>query len=1692
MIKPEKTLVIGHGGGGKSSSPPPPTIDPNTLQANTTVRIVDVVCEGQISSWGVDDNIYKSTYLNEVPVMNEDGTMNFQGVTLVARKGTETQAYLPGFDAVESEASPAVNTKVTKDGGPVSRTFSDTEVDDIRITMKFPRIVEQTENGDLLKTDVAYRITVTPDNGAGAEQTVKTADIHGKCMSEYRKRHLIENISQYGAAPWVVKVYRDTEDATDDKLLNESWWYSYTEIINAKLRYPNSVVVGLIIDMQQFGTQLPSRKYRLKGRMIQYPSNYNPVTRKYAGIWDGTFVTGYCNNPAWVVYDMLTNNRFGLGRYTTLADKDKWALYAIAQRCDGDVSYTDRVRNPNGGYSETTTTKPRFTFNGVIQSRAQALALITHICSTFMGFPIWSTGAVSFVQDSPRAATRIACPANVANGFFEYEGTDHDTRKTVAKVSFTDINNFNRSKVSPVVDKAGVARYGYNPADIVAFGCNNPYEATLRGRYFNYSNLQQTDIVSFVGGMEWADAIPGEIIEVQDPHYANKNLSGRFVAATATSITVDRDVEIEPGVTYTLLIQHATEKALHEVVLTNTVGTTRNLTWATPLNPVPAVGMVWVLSSTAVGTREFKIFRVGEETDGAIPIKALEYDSGKYALVEQGIVVEAPPEIALKTGKMEKPGGISIQPYTYTEGDHNIRKYGVLISWGAADDPRVTGYEVIASFNGGDWERLEEHVAGVSYDVRNALSGTYDIGVRSVGLAGRSQYVYYHDFNMQGELDPPSPPTHLVCVDHPAADTFSGKDCEISWSASAGSDFTVADDPGNDIAFTGSIGVGAFNVAGYKIEVLDGTTLIRTHFTEGRDVLSWVYTYEMNVSDHDGAPVRVMNFKVFTVDVRGVLSEAPATLTASNPAPTMATLVPIILPMAAHLDISWPLVSDNDMAFYQIKADGAEVGTVNHPEKDFRWHDVEVGTIYTIQIVPHDVFGPGIGSQTNTGTPVKIPAVNLDVELSGSIEMSDSDSNTEAELATLYDGQKGAGGVTYTLSGTDKFIQYKYTTESYFDRIALWVPNAGGRVYAALSDDGSGWTFYKADADHTVDSGAMAAAVNQADARTNYLQLDQGLNVALLPNNLIARYVRLYLTGTGSTIIHEFVPSRILISELAAIQHLSSLSSNIGLIEAGMIRSADGNTVFDLDAGTLSIGSGTGYSNFSDRPKSLRDLDGIAGDKLDGIEPGADVTDYGQNINGANLCPNSGFSAGLNLWHHGGPISNVQVGVDLNDTWKPVNGHAAYIQQTGSQGDPEAFKDLRLTPAGYIPVEAGKTYCFSVYTGAHRCKIITHIGWYDASGNHVRWAYPTLAVRTNDQEASGGKLLSGYKRLHMIDVAPSGSATARLLLRKHDTVPGQNDSYAFFTNVMFSEVHPDQTVPPAYQPFGTDDSDIRHASDNTKIDGGKIHPESGIVIRNGASGDYCHIHSGDISFYQFIANGFREVKSLKRIDIGSVASHTWKTLSGYWASTPSIWVCPAEILTYNASFSNQSQKMRTGVTNVELVSDGVYRFKGESLLETGDGSANVIVNRRCYSASQTANTASYSPPNNTRKITASVRIKGCHRKWDSGDYNSYYVNMRARLRYWTNGAWHYTSYSPTYVVAGANYQTISLSTPTTSKNIAYVRLYVEITGHANIVWQLYIDGHAWESWGELDSITCTLAGGSVITTGSLGYIAIGG
>lgn len=1182
----EHKIVSGSGGGGGGGRKPKE--QPNTLQANTRANIVDVLCEGLIegpANGAIGDTTnekwLKSTYFNETVVMSSDGsnTLNFEGVEIDPKNGDSESTFTLGhFEPIDNIT--VVSTELLKDTGPYVFTINDLEVDSVYVTIEIPALLEQTDKGDINKTTVKIHIDVIGDNGAGDTGHPITADgagkIYGKNTSPYRVQYYIPNLFEnYGVGPWVVKVYRDTNDSTSAKKQNRTYVYSYTQSKEVKMIYPDTALVGISLDSSKFGDTVPSRAYKIRGLKIKYPSNYTPDKDNgggtYSGIWNGNFVTGYCTNPAWVLYDLLTNVRYGLGEYIDTDYIDKWTLYTIGQYCDESVDFIERRRTPGGTYTDSTATEPRFTFNGPISSRDQALVVINHICSVFRGYPIWGSGYVSFVQDSPKDITRIANNANVKDGYFEYTDTQIQNRTTAAKVSYTNLDMFGKPDIVLIQNDELIQTYGYNPTDISCFGCTSRSEAIRRAKYILSTDLNQSEFVKFVGGIEWADALPGEIIGIQDKDYTSSDLSGRIKAATTTSITVDRSVTIAAGVTYTLYIVSNDAASVIEKTLTNSPGATTVLTWSGAITK-PNVELVWALTkSTVLDVRKFQIVGVKEANNGTeYEIEALYYNENKYDEVELGFTTEVPPSTNLPVGKLDPPSNVQGEPYTYTEGDQDNRKYGVLISWTASPDVRTIDYEIQVSSSEGSPETIGD-TGETSFDWRNVTPDTYLLKVRARGVTGYSNWALYPGLVVDGVTVNMQPPQNLRTVDDPDNDQFHGPDCEIEWDPSPGS------------SFDGTNAVGYDTVAGYQVKVYKvDDTLLRTYNTADSMELEYTYTFNMNYDDNDGSPVRQIKFHVFTFDRYGELSD-PAILVASNPAPDMSSTLPVVTPKFNYLKITWAEVSDNDMDYYNIYCDTNSspttfVGTIKHPGNIYEVFDVLYGTEYYVKIVPYDLFGVGTASQIpDPESPLQIPGINVDAEVQNSITITYSDStNYSGDILDVYDGKFSTGGITFT-PASEEYLNYEYKIENYFDRVGIWTGNANAKVYIGLSTDNSSWTYLTGEADHTLDSTfALVATTNKTTAATNYWQLVSGFNIALFPDNLTAKYVRIYFVNTNSTVIYEAVPSRILISELAAIQHLSSISADIGTIIAGSLQTqnygSSAGALIDLDSEIIRFG----------------------------------------------------------------------------------------------------------------------------------------------------------------------------------------------------------------------------------------------------------------------------------------------------------------------------------------------------------------------------------------------------------------------------------------------------------------------------------------------------------------------------------------
>ena len=519
----EEPQLILHGSGKSGSKQRAPVDHAATLFSRATAQIIDLLCEGEIN--GLVDGA-KSIFFDEVRVQNDDGSFNFEGVTIEEKVGSPTQAAARGFDQVESTI--AINQEVTDISSP-QFTVTETSIDAIRIIVQLPSLMRQdTSNGDLLPHTVGIKIEVSENDSGGVFTEILTDDITGKTKSAYQRAYRID-LSPYTVAandyPLIFKVSRTTPESESTTTQDQIFVDSYIEIQEQKFEYPDSAYVALSVNSELFGGKIPKRSYEVEGLKIQHPSNYDPVTRVYTGIWDGTFLEGYCNNPAWVMYDMLTNSRYGLGDDIDASQVDKAALYQIGKYCD------ELVSDGRGGL------EPRFTLNAVITERKEAYTVINAIASVFRGMAFWSAGGVSFSIDQPKDAVRVVTNANVKDGDFTYSGIGLKARHSAVLVTWNDPLDFYRQQIEVVEDPDLIERFGWRQIELVAFGTTSRAQAIRMGKWLLQAEATETETVTYEAGWDHADTTPGQIIKISDEHRVGARVAGRVMDKNLHSLT---------------------------------------------------------------------------------------------------------------------------------------------------------------------------------------------------------------------------------------------------------------------------------------------------------------------------------------------------------------------------------------------------------------------------------------------------------------------------------------------------------------------------------------------------------------------------------------------------------------------------------------------------------------------------------------------------------------------------------------------------------------------------------------------------------------------------------------------------------------------------------------------------------------------------------------------------------------------------------------------------------------------------------------------------------------------------------------------------------------------------------------------------------------------------------------------------
>ncbi|WP_447988273.1 host specificity protein J [Achromobacter spanius] len=757
--------IVGFGGGKGGGGGRSPRESPDSLHSTAFARIIDLVSEGEVygPTHGLSGAL-RDVYLDGTPIANEDGSLNFQNVAVDFRTGTQTQDPLPGFPA--SENTTAANVELTA-VTPWVRAFTNTQLSAIRLTLAVNGLSQaNTTNGDITGYRVEYRIEVSTDGGA--YQVALTSAFDGKTTQRYARSHRIDLPA--ARSGWSVRVVRMTANASSSTINDRTFVDAFTEVVDAKLRYPMSAVVGIKVDASQF-QNIPTRAYDWKGRIIKVPSNYDADSRTYTGVWDGTFKLSWTDSPPWIFYDIVSNDRYGLGERIPAGWLDKWGLYQIARYCD------ELVPDGFGGQ------EPRFTCNVYLQTAADAYRVLQDLASTFRGIAYWASGSVFAVADMPGDPVYTFTSANVIDGRFNYVGSALNTRYTVALVSWNDLSDMGRQKVEYVEDRQALARYGLKQVEVSAFGCTSRGQANRVGKWLLLTSRMETRSVSFSVGLDACRVRPGSIIRVADQHLAGRRIGGRIREATATVVTVDAELGVRPGdrltvnlpsgVSETRIISTAVGQGLTADMTTFTVdsteltadmvglpGTVLILTVTAPFTEVPEAECVWTLESETLSAQRFRVLSV-KRKDGLIAeISAIQHEPGKFDNVDFGTRLDPAPITVIPPGVQPPPSDVQITSYSVI--DQSYASHTAVFSWKPAAS--AVAYEVQWRRDNSEWVNLPR-TGSTSIEVPNIYAGAFLCRVRALNaLDIASIWASSTQTQLDGILAPPPMITSLTAT----------------------------------------------------------------------------------------------------------------------------------------------------------------------------------------------------------------------------------------------------------------------------------------------------------------------------------------------------------------------------------------------------------------------------------------------------------------------------------------------------------------------------------------------------------------------------------------------------------------------------------------------------------------------------------------------------------------------------------------------------------------------------------------------------------------------------------------------------------------------------------------------------------------------------------------------------------------
>lgn len=731
----------GKGGGGSTRTP---TEDQDNLHSIAYASVIDLVSAGPIHGFVDQNNPLRSVYLDNTPIQNEDGSLNFQDVQLEFRAGTQDQRYIPGFPAAES--STAVNVELRSDQ-PFTRAIQNVHISGVRVGLSVRGLKQQsTETGDITGYRVEYAIELSTDGSAFAE--VLRGAFDGKTTQQYSRSHRID--LPRASTGWSIRVRRLTPNSSNSTISDVTYVDSITEVTDAKLRRPMSACVGIRVNAKQFQS-IPTRAYHLYLRVVRVPSNYDAWTRSYVGTWDGTFKMSWTDNPAWVFYDLATNACDGLGRLLPAGWVDRWALYQIARYCD------ELVPDGKGG------TEPRFSCNVYLQDKAEAWKVLQDLASVFRGMAYYAHGSVLAVADMPRDAVYTYSNANVVDGQFNYTGSGLKTRYTVALVSWNDETDMGRAKVEVVEDPEGIARYGVRQVELTAFGCTSQGQAQRIGRSALFTSRMETESVTFAVGLSGTLAQPGQVIEIADTHLAGRRIGGLIKSATTNAVTLDAPTRVSAGDRLTVVLPSGVSQTRVVAASVGQGAELQVIPVATPFSQAPQSEAAWSISAPDLATQKYRVLTVSEGAGLQHTITALQYVDGKHAAIDYETRVETPPISVVPPPVQGLPANVVITSYhVLAQGQ---ARHNAAISWDAAAN--AVAYEVQWRRDNSEWVSMSR-TGSTSVEVPNIYAGGYVARVRAINVLDVSSlWATSALTQLNGEVSAPQPVTHLITASIP-------------------------------------------------------------------------------------------------------------------------------------------------------------------------------------------------------------------------------------------------------------------------------------------------------------------------------------------------------------------------------------------------------------------------------------------------------------------------------------------------------------------------------------------------------------------------------------------------------------------------------------------------------------------------------------------------------------------------------------------------------------------------------------------------------------------------------------------------------------------------------------------------------------------------------------------------------------